>query len=86
MLRELTLPKCISAWGLTPPELDLPASATEDAAQQQQPALGSTSGAGVWKQARLPNGKMVSLPRVPPKYLKFLRVSGISCLQCDHMP
>lgn len=46
------------------------------AAASQVDAGAALPTAGVWKQARLVNGKTVSLPRVPAKYLKFLRVRG----------
>lgn len=76
VLRELTLPKCVAAWGLSPPELATPAASGDGGAALQGDACAAAAAptAGVWKQARLANGKTVSLPRVPAKYLKFLRV------------
>lgn len=75
VLRELPLPKCVAAWGLSPPELAVAATTAGDAVV----AVGGDSHAlssqpGVWKQVRLPSGKTVALPRVPPKYIKWLRV------------
>jgi hypothetical protein len=59
--------------GQTQPD-DAAAAGGDSAVPAAAAAVGGAGTTACWRTARLPNGKTVSIPRVPAKYLKFLRV------------
>lgn len=67
-LRELTLPKCIELWGWNPPE------AAEDAPSQRSASgRGASSGDSTGRRRVQVKGRTVSIPRIPRKFIRFLR-------------
>jgi serine/threonine protein kinase len=86
-LKELTLQKCVQLWGLHPPELAIPEAPAPNRTPIQTPDAptnggsetggAATAGDGsdnnnVWKTVTV-NDMTVEIPRVPRKYLDFLR-------------
>ena len=64
-LREVPLPKCVEMWGWNPPE------AATDA---EQAAAGAAAAASSTARTQVEiRGVMVTIPRVPRKYVKFIR-------------
>ena len=57
-LRELPLPRCVEIWGWNPPEADEKHSPSECAAPQMHVPV---------------QGEMVAIPRVPRKFVNFVR-------------
>lgn len=63
-LRELTLRRCVAVWGWDPPE------AADDG--NTSGAVSEASSSSCWKRVAV-KGRPYTIPRVPGKYVKFLK-------------
>lgn len=80
-LRELTLPRCVEIWGLNP--LNIDDMSVNNSHDDQLLERLNTNGPGAYTVNV--DGATVTIPRISPKFLQFLRNRQTVCREMNNM-